>query len=278
VSTLAFVSALLVLGAATGFAAGLLGIGGGMLLVPFLTMLLTARGLPLEHVVHMALATSLATILFTSVSSLRAHDAHGAVRWDIVRPLAPGILVGSLVGAQVAGALPTAVLALLFALFVSFSATQMLMDRKPAPHRDLPGSAGLFGVGTGIGGFSSLVGAGGGFISVPFMLWCNVRMHHAVGTSAALGFPIAAAGTLGYVVAGLRETGIRTCSASTVPDCSVGFIYLPALLAVATASMFFAPLGARAAHRLNAQALAKIFALLLYLLAGYMLYKGLRTL
>jgi uncharacterized membrane protein YfcA len=278
VSTLAFVSALLVLGAATGFAAGLLGIGGGMLLVPFLTMLLTARGLPLEHVVHMALATSLATILFTSVSSLRAHDAHGAVRWDIVRPLAPGILVGSLVGAQIAGVLPTAVLALLFALFVSFSATQMLMDRKPAPHRDLPGSAGLFGVGTGIGGFSSLVGAGGGFISVPFMLWCNVRMHHAVGTSAALGFPIAAAGTLGYVVAGLRETGIRTCSASTVPDCSVGFIYLPALLAVAAASMFFAPLGARAAHRLNSQALSRIFALLLYLLAGYMFYKGVRTL
>jgi uncharacterized membrane protein YfcA len=278
VSTLAFVSALLVLGAATGFAAGLLGIGGGMLLVPFLTMLLTARGLPLEHVVHMALATSLATILFTSVSSLRAHDAHGAVRWDIVRPLAPGILVGALVGAQIAGALPTAVLALLFALFVSFSATQMLMDRKPAPHRDLPGTAGLFGVGTGIGGFSSLVGAGGGFISVPFMLWCNVRMHHAVGTSAALGFPIAAAGTLGYVVAGLRETGIRTCSASTVLDCSVGFIYLPALLAVATASMFFAPLGARAAHRLNSQSLSKLFAVLLYLLAGYMLHKGVRTL
>jgi uncharacterized membrane protein YfcA len=278
VSTLAFVSALLVLGAATGFAAGLLGIGGGMLLVPFLTMLLTARGLPLEHVVHMALATSLATILFTSVSSLRAHDAHGAVRWDIVRPLAPGILLGSLIGAQIAGALPTAALALLFALFVSFSATQMLMDRKPATHRDLPGTAGLFGVGSGIGGFSSLVGAGGGFISVPFMLWCNVRMHQAVGTSAALGFPIAAAGTLGYVVAGLRETGIRTCSAATVPDCSVGFIYLPALLAVAAASMFFAPLGARAAHRLNSQSLSKIFAVLLYLLAGYMLYKGVNTL
>ncbi len=277
-STVPFIAALLALGAATGFAAGLLGVGGGMLLVPFLTMLLTARGLPLEHVVHMALATSLATILFTSVSSLRAHDAQGAVRWDIVWPLAPGILLGSLIGAQIAGVLPTAALALLFALFVGFSATQMLLDRKPAAHRDLPGNAGLFGVGTGIGGFASLVGAGGGFISVPFMLWCNVRMHHAVGTSAALGFPIAAAGTLGYIVAGLRETGIRTCSASTFPECSVGFIYLPALLAVAATSMLFAPLGARAAHRLDSRALSRIFAVLLYLLAGYMLYKGVRAL
>lgn len=277
-SLLAFIGALLALGAATGFAAGLLGVGGGMLLVPFLTMLLSARGLPLEHVVHTALATSLATILFTSVSSLRAHDTQGAVRWDIVRPLAPGILVGSLVGAQIAGALPTAVLALLFALFVGVSATQMLLDRKPSPHRDLPGVAGLFGVGTCIGGLASLVGAGGGFISVPFMLWCNVRMHQAVGTSAALGFPIAAAGTLGYVIAGLRESGIRTCSAATMPDCSVGFIYLPALLAVATTSVFFAPLGARAAHTLDSRSLSRIFALLLYLLAGYMLYKGVRTL
>lgn len=274
----AFIAALLALGAATGFAAGLLGIGGGMLLVPFLTMLLTARGLPLEHVVHMALATSLATILFTSVSSLRAHDAQGAVRWDIVKPLAPGILLGSLIGAQIAGALPTAVLALLFALFVGISATQMLLDRKPAAHRDLPGAVGLFGAGTGIGGFASLVGAGGGFISVPFMLWCNVRMHQAVGTSAALGFPIAAAGTLGYIVAGLRETGIRTCSASNFPECSVGFIYLPALLAVAATSMLFAPLGARAAHRLDSRALSRIFAVLLYLLAAYMLYKSVRAL
>ncbi len=277
-STAPFIIALLALGAATGFAAGLLGIGGGMLLVPFLTLLLTARGLPLEHVVHMALATSLATILFTSVSSLRAHDSQGAVRWDIVRFLAPGILLGSLLGAQIAGALPTAALALLFALFVGFSATQMLIGREPSPHRDLPGKPGLFGAGTAIGGFASLVGAGGGFISVPFMLWCNVRMHQAVGTSAALGFPIAAAGTLGYIVAGLRETGIRTCSAATFPECSVGFIYLPALLAVAATSMLFAPLGARAAHRLDSRALSRIFAVLLDLLAGYMLFKGVRTL
>ena len=274
---LVFVALLLVLGSATGFAAGLLGVGGGMLLVPFLTMLLTARGLPLEHVVHSALATSLATILFTSVSSLRAHHQHGAVRWDIARLLAPGILVGSLLGAQVAGALPTAWLALLFAVFVGFSATQMLLDRAPAAHRNLPGAPGLVGIGTAIGGFSSLVGAGGGFISVPFMVWCNVRMHHAVGTSAALGFPIAAAGTLGYIVAGLRETGLKPCAAATFPDCSIGFVYLPALAVVAVASVLLAPLGARAAHRLNVRSLTRIFALLLYLLASYMLYKAVRT-
>ena len=271
-----FVGLLLLLGAATGFAAGLLGIGGGMLLVPFLTMLLSARGLPVEHVVHMALATSLATILFTSVTSLRAHHGHGAVRWDILRLLAPGILLGALIGAQVAGALPTAVLALLFAGFVGFSATQMLLDRKPAPNRELPARAGLLGVGGGIGVLSSLVGAGGGFISVPFLLWCNVRIHQAVGTSAALGFPIAAAGTLGYVIAGLRETGLRPCAQATAPDCSIGFVYLPALVVTAAASMLLAPLGARVAHALDMRSLTRVFAGLLYLLAGYMLYKGLR--
>ncbi|MCX8004499.1 MAG: sulfite exporter TauE/SafE family protein [Burkholderiaceae bacterium] len=262
-------ASLLVLGAATGFAAGLLGIGGGMLLVPFLTLLFTARGFPSEHIVHMAIATSLATILFTSLSSVRAHHRRGAVLWPVVRLFAPGILIGSLAGARVAGWLPTFWLALGFAVFVAFSATQMLLDRKPAPNRELPQRWGMFGAGLGIGVLSSFVGAGGGFISVPFMVWCNVRIHNAVATSAALGFPIAAAGTVGYVWAGLREPGL--------PAGSLGFVYLPALAAVVAASVFTAPLGARVAHALDVRRLKRVFAVLLYLLAAYMLYKAIRT-
>jgi uncharacterized membrane protein YfcA len=264
-----YIAALLALGACTGFAAGLLGIGGGMLLVPFLTLLFTWRGYPLEHVVHMAIATSLATILFTSVSSVRAHHKRGAVRWPIVWLLAPGILLGSLVGAQIAGRLPTFWLSVVFASFVGFSALQMLRDRKPKPTRQLPKGAGMFGAGGAIGLISSLVGAGGGFISVPFMVWSNVPIHNAVATSAALGFPIAAAGTVGYILAGRSEVGL--------PAGTLGFVYLPALVAIAAASVLTAPLGAKVAHSLDTRPLKRIFALLLFALAGYMAYKGVRA-
>jgi uncharacterized membrane protein YfcA len=257
---------LVALGCATGFAAGLLGIGGGMLLVPFLTLLLAGRGFPPEHVVHVAVATSLATILFTSVSSVRAHHSHDAVLWPVVKLLAPGVLVGALLGAQIAGRLPTPVIASLFALFVGLSALQMLLDRAPAAHRAMPRGAGLFGVGSTIGFVSSLVGAGGGFIAVPFMVWCNVRMHNAVATSAALGFPIAAAGTVGYIIAGFAESGL--------PPSNLGFINLPVLAPVALASVLTAPLGARTAHAMNVKPLKRMFAVLLFLLAGYMAAKA----
>lgn len=260
---------LIVLGAATGFLAGLLGIGGGMIMVPFLTLIFTARGFPEQHIVHMAIATSLATILFTSVSSVRAHHQHGAVLWPVARVLAPGILLGSLVGAQIAGRLPTVWLAMIFAVFVGVSALQMLLDRKPKPTRELPRAGGMFAVGNGIGFVSALVGAGGGFISVPYMVWSNVKIHNAVATSAALGFPIAVAGTVGYVLAGRNETGL--------PDGTLGFVYLPALLTIALASVVTAPLGARAAHALNTKPLKRVFALMLFMLAGYMLYRGIKA-
>ncbi len=265
-----YIVALLVLGAFIGFAAGLLGIGGGMLMTPFLTLLFTWRGYPAEHVVHMAIATSLATILFTSLSSVRAHHQRGAVMWPVVWLLAPGILLGSLVGAQIAGRLPTVWLALIFAVFVGFSAVQMLLDRKPKPTRELPPGAGMFGVGTVIGFISSMVGAGGGFLSVPFMVWSNVPIHRAVGTSAALGFPIAAAGTVGYVLAGHGNTAL--------PAGTLGFVYVPALLAIAAASVLTAPLGARAAHAMETKVLKRVLAGLLFALAAYMTWKGVRAL
>lgn len=265
----ALVASLLALGAATGFAAGLLGIGGGMMMVPFLTVIFTARGYPEQHLVHMAIATSLATILFTSLSSVRAHHQRGAVLWPVARILAPGIVVGSLIGAQIAGKLPTVWLALVFAAFVGLSAVQMLFDRKPKATRELPGAPGMFAVGNAIGFVSALVGAGGGFISVPYLVWSNIRIHNAVATSAALGFPIAAAGTVGYVLAGYGEAGL--------PAGTIGFVYLPALLTIALASVVTAPLGARAAHALNTKPLKRIFSLLLFILAGYMLYRGLKA-
>ena len=257
---------LLLLGAFAGFLAGLLGVGGGMLMVPFMTFVLTSKGMPTAYVVKMAIATSLATICFTSVSSVRSHHQRGAVRWDVVLLLAPGIVAGSLIGAQVAKALPTQYLALLFAVFVGFSGTQMLLERKPKPSRQLPGPQGTFGAGGIIGLLSALVGAGGAFVSVPFMTWCNVPIHNAVATSAALGFPIALAGTIGYIIAGW--------SLNDMPPGAVGFIYLPALVTIAAASVMTAPFGARLAHQLNMAQLRRVFAVLLYGLAGYMLYKG----
>jgi uncharacterized protein len=263
---LGLILALLVLGSMTGFAAGLLGIGGGMLLVPFITLLLSLKQFPPALVVHMAIATSLATILFTSISSVRAHHKHGAVQWPIVALLAPGILIGSWIGPWIGKQMNSSMLAAFFGIFVLTSATQMLLNKKPSATRDLPHRPGMFAAGGAIGILSGLVGAGGGFISVPFMTWCNVKIHQAVATSAALGFPIALAGTLSNIYYGSSVPGL--------PSGSLGFIYLPALLVIALASVATAPLGARTAHKLPVKSLRKIFAVMLYALAGYMLWKA----
>lgn len=259
------IAELLLIGTCTGFLAGLLGIGGGMMMVPFLAMILTARGYPTDYTVKAAVATSLATICFTSLSSVRAHHQRGAVLWPVAKVLAPGILVGSVLGAQVAVALPGKLLGVLFATFIAFSATQMLLNRKPNASRTLPGPAGTFAVGSVIGGASALVGAGGAFISVPFMTWCNIKIHDAVGTSAALGFPIALAGTIGYLWAGL---GLEQ-----VPPGSLGYLYLPGLVVISLASIVLAPLGARTAHRMDIRPLRRLFALVLYCLAAYFLLR-----
>jgi uncharacterized membrane protein YfcA len=259
---------LAMLGLCTGFLAGLLGIGGGMLMVPFITIILSARSVGPDLAVKMAIATSMATIIFTSISSVRAHHKRGAVRWELVKGLAPGIILGGAIASLgVFAMLKGSSLALFFAFFVSFSATQMFLDKKPAPTRQVPGTAGLMGAGGVIGFLSGLVGAGGGFISVPFMTWCNVAIHNAVATSAALGLPIALANVVGYVIAGQ--------SVQNLPPHSFGYIWLPALLVIACCSVLTAPLGAKAAHMLPVKRLKRVFASILYLLAAYMLYKAL---
>ncbi|MBU3711122.1 MAG: sulfite exporter TauE/SafE family protein [Limnohabitans sp.] len=255
------------LGICTGFLAGLLGIGGGMIMVPFLTILLSNKGVGADLAVKMAIATSMATIIFTSISSVRAHHKRGAVRWDLVKGLAPGIVLGSAIASVgVFAMLKGASLAIFFGLFVGFSATQMFLDKKPAPSRQMPGFGGQLAAGGVIGFLSGLVGAGGGFISVPFMAWCNIAIHNAVATSAALGFPIAVANVAGYVVSGLKVENL--------PSGAFGYIWVPALVVIALCSVFTAPLGAKAAHSLPVKKLKRIFASILYLLAAYMFYKG----
>jgi uncharacterized membrane protein YfcA len=256
------------LGLATGFLAGLLGIGGGMLMGPFLTLILSARAVPADLAVKMAIATSMATIIFTSLSSVRAHHQRGAVRWEIVKGLAPGIVLGGMVASVgVFSVLKGTWLALFFAVFVSFSATQMLRNKKPKASREMPGTPGQVFAGSLIGFFSGLVGAGGGFISVPFMLAHNVAIINAVATSAALGFPIALANAAGYMASGMSVTDL--------PAWSLGYIWLPGLAVIASCSVLTAPLGARLAHRLPVDQLKRVFAVLLYGLAAYMALKGL---
>ena len=258
---------LLALGCISGFLAGLLGIGGSMLMVPVMTWVMTRQGVPAAHVVHAAIGTSLATISISSLSSVRAHHKRGAVRWPVVLALTPGILLGAYLGAMLASHLNSKLLGLVFAFFLTFSAFQMLANVKPKPARQLPDRPGMLGAGGVIGVISGLLGAGGGFISVPFMTWCNVPIHNAVATSAALGFPIALAGTAGYIINGWQTPGM--------PVYSLGFIYLPAAFVIVLASASLAPLGARAAHRLDVAALKRVFAGLLLMLAVYMVLRGL---
>lgn len=261
--TLEFLLLYLATGLFAGFLAGLLGVGGGLVIVPALALIFAAAQFPAAHIMHLALGTSLASIMFTSISSLRAHHAHGAVNWAVVRGISPGIVFGTLAGSLVAAQLSTLFLKVFFIVFIYYVAAQMLLNIKPKAARQLPGMAGLFAAGSVIGGVSSLVGIGGGTLSVPFMTWCNLKMHQAIGTSAAIGFPIAAAGALGFLLNGLMAQGL--------PQYSWGYIYLPALAGLVLTSMVTAPFGARLAHRLPVAKLKKIFAALLLVLGTRML-------
>ncbi len=252
------------LGAFAGFFAGLLGIGGGSVMVPILVMLFAAQGFPSGDVMHLALGTSMAAIFFTAISSVRTHHAHGAVLWPIVARLTPGIVIGTLIGTRIASQVPTKALGLIFTIFICYVSVQMILNIKPKPHREMPGALGTALVGAFIGGLSCLVAIGGGALSVPFMTWCNVKVQHAIGTSAAIGFPIALGGALGYVWNGWSVAGL--------PAGSFGFVYLPAVVGVAFASILTAPMGARKTHQLPVQTLKRIFAAILLALACKMLF------
>lgn len=255
----------LVVGAFAGILAGLLGVGGGLIIVPILNFTLAMQGIPDGLIQHLALGTSLASIMFTSVSSFRAHSKRGAVLWQpVVFRITPGIITGTLIGSWVAAGLSSTFLKGFFVCFLYWVAAQMLFNFKPKPSRDLPGNAGMFGVGNLIGAVSSLVGIGGGTLSVPFMAWCNVPIHTAIGTSAAIGFPIAVAGTIGYIFTGL--------SVPDMPAYTLGYIYIPGLIGIVAASMLTAPYGVRLSHSLPVPKLKRIFAVLLLVMATRMLW------
>jgi uncharacterized protein len=249
-------------GAFSGILAGLLGVGGGIVIVPMLTFLFTEQHLPSALILKLALGTSLASIMFTSLSSMRAHHGAGAVRWPIVRSISLGILAGGFFGSWVAAQLPSRLLKGFFILFLFYVAYKMLRPDPPAASK-ATGTAGMIGAGTIIGGISSLVGIGGGTMSVPLMLRCNIPLHHAIGTSAAIGFPIAFAGAVGYAINGFKVAAL--------PVHSLGFVYLPALIGISVASIATAPIGARLAHRLPVDRLKKIFAGLLLVIGTKML-------
>lgn len=250
-------------GAFVGVLAGLFGVGGGVVIVPLLVLLFSLQQFPEIYILHMAVGTSLATIAFTSVSSFRSHHTRGAVLWPVVRSVAPGILCGTFLGAWIAAQLSSRILSVFFMLFIFYVAGRMFLNVKPKPKHSLPGRAGLIGVGAVIGSISSLVGIGGGGLSVPFLVRCNQPIHTAVGTSAAIGFPIAVAGACGYILNGIQVSGL--------PQLSLGFVYLPALVGIALASVFTAPLGVRLAHSLPVERLKRMFAVFLLIVGIRML-------
>ena len=252
------------LGMFSGFCAGMFGVGGGAVMVPILTSMFAAQAFPHEHVLHLALGSSMATIVFTSMSSLWAHHRRGAVMWPLVIRIAPAIVIGTLLGSQCASRIPTKPLGIFFAVFMVCVAIQFFFGARASAQRELPGTLGISLAGLVIGAISALVAIGGGSLSIPFMTWCKVRIHHAIGTSAAIGLPIALSGTVGYLTTGWNVDGL--------PADSAGYLYLPAILGMAATSVFAAPLGAKTAHQLPAQIMGKLFAALLVLLSAKMLH------
>ncbi len=258
-----WIVAFLILGAVVGFMAGLLGIGGGGIMVPTLATIFLAQGVPVDQVVHMALGTSMASIIMTSFASMRAHHKKGAVQWEIVKAMAPGIIIGTFGATFLAASMKSAQLAIFFAIFMAYVSIQMAIDKKPKPSRQVVSTKGLFGGGMFIGIVSALVSIGGGSLTVPFLVWQNVDLKKAIATSAAIGFPLSIAGTIGYMINGMIQEGHS--------GLLLGYVYFPAVILISLVSFFTAPLGAKMAHSLPVAKLKKIFALLLMALSIKML-------
>ena len=259
-----WIVAFLALGCVVGFMAGLLGIGGGAIMVPVLTTIFIAQGIAIDKVVHLALGTSMACIIVTSISSFRAHHAKGAVIWPIVKQISIGVLFGTFLATFIAAKANSLYLATFFACFMALVAVQMFVNRQPKPHKQVPGKTGLIGAGTGIGGISALVSIGGGSLTVPYLVWHNVDIKKAIGTSAAIGFPISVAGSAGYILNGWHNTVLE--------NYTLGFVYLPAVLFISATSFFVAPIGVKCAHVLPVGILKKVFAILMIVISFKMVH------
>ncbi|MCR4300059.1 MAG: sulfite exporter TauE/SafE family protein [Sulfuricaulis sp.] len=253
----------LLVGAFAGLIAGLLGVGGGLIIVPVLVFVFQGQGVDSSVIVHLAIGTSLATIVVTSISSMRAHHRHGAVQWPVFRRLVPGIVVGALVGAVIADLLPTKAMRWWFGIFELVVAAQIGFNIMAAPHRQLPGAFGTNFTGAVIGAVSAALGIGGGTLTTPFLVWCNISLRQAVATSSACGLPIAVAGAAGFIATGWNETGL--------PAWSSGYVYWPAFAGISIASLLSARLGAKLTHIIPAATLRRFFSLFLAILGVRML-------
>lgn len=256
-------SVYLITGAVVGVAAGLLGIGGGLVIVPVLSTVLTYF-IDSSQTVHIAIATSLATIFITSFSSVYAHHQYGAVRWDVFKMLALGVLAGAFIGGWMSQYFESNTLSKIFGILELLIAMNMLLALKPNPSRQLPGWVGNSAAGTVIGSVSSMIGIGGGPLTTPYQVWNNISMHQAIATSAAVSLPVSIAGSIGYILAGMQATDL--------PDYTTGYIYWPAFFGIILASVFTAPIGAKLAHKLPVKTLKRVFGVFLIMLAIKMLF------
>lgn len=256
----------LVVGAGAGLLAGLLGVGGGLVIVPALVWLLPLHGTQASLLMHLAVGTSLATIVATGASSTAAHARRGAVDWLLFSRLTPGILLGAAAGALTAQRLPSDTLRMLFGVFEVGAGLQLAVGRAPSVPHPRPRAGTLALAGILIGAVSTLLGIGGGTLTVPYLLWCSVPMRQAVATAAACGVPIALAGATAFVLLGWEAPGL--------PVGATGYVFWPAAGIVGLASVLAAPFGAALAHRVPVLALQRVFAALLVVLGLRLLADG----
>ena len=254
----------ILLGIVTGLLAGLFGIGGGLVIVPVLVMLFTAQGFPTELVMLMAVATSLAAIILTAIASVSAHHRLGAVVWAKVFSLSPGIMIGAALGAVVAKQINGDTLRYILVVFLLYVGLQMAFQVKPKPGRAKQSRALDFLVANFIGLLSSIVGIGGGTLTVPYLVSGQMLMRNAVAVASACGLPIAVAGTVSYALLGWNATHL--------PEWSLGYVYLPVFIGTGLSSIMTAPIGAKLAHKLPAAKLKRYFSLLLFVMAARLMW------
>jgi uncharacterized membrane protein YfcA len=242
-------------GIISGVISGLIGVGGGIVIVPFIAWLLDHYGMPAETIMQTAIATSLATIILTSISAVLAQNRKGAVLWPVVKALTPGIAIGAWFGADLAHFLSSNLLSMIFGTFLLINGVRMALNPKTKPHRKLPGKLPLGVTGGVLGAASTLMGIGGGTLTVPYMIWHNVPIKNAIALGSACGLPIAIFGALGFVIIGIQ--------ADNLPAYNVGYINIPAFLGISCTSLFSATWGVHLSHRIHTDILKKVFSVIL---------------
>lgn len=260
---LIYILAYLLLGILSGLIGGF-GLGGGILIVPVLLVLFDWQGFPINALMHFAVATSLCTITFTAISATYSHHKHQTILWSTVLLLTPGIIIGAFIGALIAHYLPSDILRKIFGCFQIFIAYKLTFIKIKSTHRKLPGKKGMVMVGSSIGTLSSILGIGGGTLTVPFLTWCQIGTHKAVGSASACSFPIALTASI--------MMGITGMDYSDLPKYNIGYIHWPAALSIIATSTVFAPVGTKIANSMSAQNLKRCLAILLFCIGLKMLF------